>query len=283
MFLDRPGAPELLSSSITGEEDWDTLKGGLRPDMARFHSVRKEVIFGQPLSETQGARYDRCRAEGAFTVLVPVEPCWYFLRLLGEESALVTMATNPGFAGRLMEDYNRFTLGMVKAILAGGYRFDALWVFSDLCYKNGMLFSPQFYKERVFVLQKRLFDLAKENGMRVIYHCDGNIRELLPLLIGAGIDCIQPLEVRAGNDVRHYMKSYPGAVSYMGNIDMDVFPTTREAIEREVTAKILAAKGSHRYLFHSDHSVPTTVSLENYAHGIRIAKELAPYGRGTSA
>ena len=283
MFVDHPSAPQLIGSSVTCEKDWEALKGNLRPDIGRFHAFKKDVVFGQPLTETQQSRYDRSTRDGIFTVLSPLEPCWYFLRLLGEEEALATIAIDPDFAGRIIEEYNGFTLGMIKAICARGYRFDALWVFSDLCYKNGMLFSPRFYHERVFPHQKRLFDLAKENGMKVIYHSDGNLAALLPLLIDTGIDCIQPLEVRAGNDVRDYMERYPGAVSYMGNIDMDVFPTTKEAIEREVTTKILAAKASHRYLFHSDHSVPTTVSLENYSHAIRIAKGLAPYKRGTGA
>ncbi len=97
MFLDRPGAPQLLASSVTREADWDTLKGRLRPDMSRFHSLRKDIVFGQPLPDTQQSRYDRCRKDGAFTVLVPVEPCWYFLRLLGEEGALMTIAENPDF------------------------------------------------------------------------------------------------------------------------------------------------------------------------------------------
>jgi hypothetical protein len=44
-----------------------------------------------------------------------------------------------------------------------------------------------------------------------------------------------------------------------------------------VAGKILAAKPSHRYLFHSDHSVPDSVSLESYAYAIRVAKQVAGY------
>ena len=76
--------------------------------------------------------------------------------------------------------------------------------------------------------QKKLFDLGKENGMKIIYHCDGYVGELLPMLIDAGIDCIQPLEVRAGNDVRTYIEKYPDAISYIGNINMDIFTTTKD-------------------------------------------------------
>jgi uroporphyrinogen-III decarboxylase len=117
--------------------------------------------------------------------------------------------------------------------------------------------------------------------MKVIYHCDGNVAQFLPLVMQAGIDCIQPLEARAGNDAARYLREYAGRLSCMGNIDMDVFTGctagTKERIRAEVTGKILSAKPSHRYLFHSDHSVPDSVSLENYGHAIQVAREVAGY------
>ena len=63
----------------------------------------------------------------------------------------------------------------------------------------------------------------------------------------------------------------------MGNIDMDVFATTRERIREEVERTMLSAKGSHRYLFHSDHSVPDTVSLRDYSYALEVAREAAWY------
>jgi uroporphyrinogen decarboxylase len=281
MAVGQVSAPQFVGSSVACPADWRRLKANLRPDLARFDSFRKDIVFGEPLPESQPAAYARARREAVFTALVPLEPCWYYLRLLGEVEALANIALAPEFAAAVIADYNAFTLKMLKLIFARGYRFDALWVFSDLCYKNGMLFSPDFYEKSVLPHQRRLFDLARENGMKVIYHCDGNVAAFLPLVLRAGIDCIQPLEARAGNDAAGYLESYPGRLSCMGNIDMDAFTGssagTKEAIRREVSGKILAAKPSHRYLFHSDHSVPDSVSLENYGYAIRVAKEVAGY------
>jgi uroporphyrinogen decarboxylase len=279
MALDQVSAPQFIASSVLSPEDWDRLRGGLQADMNRFDFFRKDIIFGEPLAESQPARYVRVRAEGEFTVLVPVEPCWYYLRLLGEVEALANIALRPDFASRIIAEYNAFTLSMVKRVLSCGYRFDALWVFSDLCYKNGLLFSPAFYEQAVLPHQRQLFDLARENGMKVIYHCDGNVASFLPLVRRAGIDCLQPLEARAGNVVQDYLRRYPGELSFMGNVNMDVFTgpprVARPRIREEVRGKILSAKGSHRYLFHSDHSVPDSVSLQNYGYGIRVAREVA--------
>jgi uroporphyrinogen decarboxylase len=277
MALDHVSAPQFLGSSVASLEDWARLKKNLLPDMSRFETFARDVVFGAPLPEGQPARHARAREQGLFTVLVPLEPCWYYLRLLGEEEALAAIALRTELAATIIAEYNAFTLGMLKKILARGYRFDALWVFSDLCYKGGMLFSPRFYTDSVQPHQKALFDLARENGMKVIYHCDDNVEQLLPLLLDAGIDCIQPLEARAGNDAARYLAAYPGRLSCMGNIDMDVFAATRERIREEVERKMRAAKGSRRYLFHSDHSVPDTVSLRDYSYALDVAREAAWY------
>ena len=52
------------------------------------------------------------------------------------------MALDPEFAGRIIREYNDFTMKMVQTIMENGYRFDAMWVFSDLSYKNGCCFHP---------------------------------------------------------------------------------------------------------------------------------------------
>ncbi len=281
MAVGQVSAPQFVGSSVACLRDWGRLKANLQPDMARFDAFGKDIVFGEPLAESQAQAYARANSDGVFTVLVPLEPCWYYLRLLGEVEALATIALAPDFAAQLMADYNAFTLRMVKRILQQGYRFDALWVFSDLCYKNGMLFSPGFYEARVLPLQRQLFDLARENRMKVIYHCDGNVAQFLPLLMRAGIDCIQPLEARAGNEAASVLRQYPGRLSCMGNIDMDIFngppAGVRERIRAEVTGKIRSAKPSRRYLFHSDHSVPDSVSLQDYGYAIQVAREVAGY------
>jgi uroporphyrinogen decarboxylase len=283
MAVGQVSAPQFVGSSVACLQDWDRLKDNLQPDMARFEAFRKDIVFGEPLVESQAQAHARAKSDGVFTVLVPLEPCWYYLRLLGEVEALAAIALDPEFAARIIADYNAFTLGMVKRILQEGYRFDALWVFSDLCYKNGMLFSPAFYEASVLPHQRQLFELARENRMKVIYHCDGNVAQFLPLVLRAGIDCIQPLEARAGNQAADVLGKYPGRLSCMGNFDMDVFngppEGVRDRIRAEVTGKIRSAKPSRRYLFHSDHSVPDSVSLRDYGYAIQVAREVAGYER----
>jgi uroporphyrinogen decarboxylase len=130
----------------------------------------------------------------------------------------------------IISDYNDFNIKMVEILYERGYRFDAMWVFSDLAYKNGMLFSPDFFSQIILPYQKKFFDLCKSKGMKVIYHSDGNLSQLLPLLIEAGIDCIQPMEARAGNNVVEYTQLYGDRISFIGNINADILATDKEQI-----------------------------------------------------
>lgn len=273
----RQAAPQLVGTTVNGWEAWERLRIRLSPDYERFSSFRRDVIWGTLRKDSQEQYYERVRQADGFTVLVPIEPCWYYIRLLGEEEALVQMALEPQFAQRIMEDYTEFNIRMLEEITKHGYSFDAMWVFSDLCYKNGMLFSPEFYRNYVLPCQKKLFAAAKEHGMKVIYHSDGDIRALLPLLIEAGIDCMQPLEARAGNDICEYVEQYGDRLTFIGNINADILAGAVEDIERELLKKIPAAKKYRRYIYHSDHSVPDTVSLENFKYAIMLAKKLGQY------
>lgn len=124
---------------------------------------------------------------------------------------------------------------------------------------------------------KRLFAWCKAHGMQVIYHCDGYIERLLPLLIESGIDCIQPLEARCGNDVRIYKEKYKEKVSFIGNINADVLASDKDSIYQEVKSKVQIAKENGGYIFHSDHSVPPTVSLENYLCAVETAAKFGRY------
>ena len=270
-------ASVFTDTMICDIDAWVKVRDGLTPDLSRFEKYDRHFGFGYALPHTMKEQYENAKYANIFTVYSPIEPCWFYLGLLSKEEALCNIATNPDFVEQVISDYTDFNLNMMDVVFSAGYRFDALWVFSDLCYKNGMLFSPVFFRERVLPYQHKFFCKAKELNMKVIYHCDGYINEFVPLLIEAGVDCIQPLEVRAGNDMRDYMRRYPGKLSYMGNINADALAAGKESIYNEIKDKVAEAKKTRRYIYHSDHSIPDTVALEDFKYSINLAYEFGRY------
>jgi uroporphyrinogen decarboxylase len=85
-----------------------------------------------------------------------------------------------------------------------------IWIFDDVAYNTGPLFSPRAF-ERVFLsAYARMISAFKQAGARyVFFHSDGDIRLFLDMLIDAGIDGINPVEPRAKMKVPELRKRYP--------------------------------------------------------------------------
>ena len=85
---------------------------------------------------------------------------------------------------------------------------------------------------------------------------------------------IQPLEAKCGQDVRELKDMYGGQITFFGNIDIRALSGTKEDVYNEVMGKLPKAMEGGGYIFHSDHSVPPTVSLERYEWVLRAARDV---------
>jgi uroporphyrinogen decarboxylase len=256
--------PAQLDFTITGRDAWAAHRERLRPDLSR-------------LNQTTRNAYDGARARDRFTVIQPAEPCWQVMRTVGHENALMWMAEQPDLVARMIADYTDFVITMCELAVEQGMEFDGLWFFSDLCYKNGMLFSPATYRALVQPQHQRIAALCRRRRWPLILHCDGDVRHFIPLLIEAGFDCIQPLEARAGNDVRDLKPRFGDRIVLFGNISADAMARGGPELEIEVRSKVLAAKPGGGYIYHSDHSIPPTVSFDSYRRVIALVREHGSY------
>lgn len=266
-WKDRSSVPHVVEPALRTRADWEKLRERLVPSEERFGNAAAE------------ATYRAATAAGHFTAITPVDPVWFVLyQTLGFEGALRTMAKDPEFIAELTASYTDFLLAMLDRTWARGYRFDAIWFWSDLCYKGGLLFSPRAAQRWAVPQWRRIGEYARAHGMKFIWHCDGDVAGLIPLLLDAGLDAIHPLEARAGNDVRTYKSKWGERLTLVGNIDADVLATNdRRLIEAEIAAKVPVAARGGGYIYHSDHSIPPTVSLESFRFALECVRR---YGRG---
>ncbi len=259
--------PTRVGCMVKTRDAWERVRDRLTVDPSRFDAGSR-------------AQARRANERDHFTVLTAIEPAWFLLEVLtGFDVGLPLMVEEPELAWDIMSAYTDFTLGMCRACLDTGIRFDALWFFSDLCYKNGMLFSPRCYRQMALPLHRRFREWCTANGLFMMLHCDGDVRRFIPLIIEAGFDAIQPLEARCGNDVRELKGAYGRDIVLYGNISADVMAYgTDDELEHEVRSKVLTAKEGGGYIYHVDHSIPPTISLARYVRVIEIVRECGDYG-----
>jgi uroporphyrinogen decarboxylase len=279
----KSGVPMHMRFAIETREDWERLKPRLAPNDRRF----AVGYYGNYWHEyTSGdfakvkAAYDAHRVkEDTFVSVEIPDPYEYAMAKMGDENILMKMAMEPELLMDMFDALAKYAREQGEILFSRGFKPDGVFVGGDIAYKNGLLMSPKMYRELIFPYLKRMIDYFKgEHGLRIVYHSDGNPTEALPMLYEAGIDCIQPLEVNAGMDVRKLAKEWGKKLCFMGNISTQVMAGPKDKLREEVMSRIeFCKKNRVRYIVHSDHSVPDTVPFENMRLVVELVDKYGQY------
>ena len=206
------------------------------------------------------------------------EPYEYLWRCIGSENSLVWLSTHREQLAAFVDRIGSFMLRLAEAqIAAGNGRLSGMYIWGDVAYRNGMLFSPARWREMFKPHVKALIHLCHLHGLMVIYHGCGNPTAILDDFVQIGLDGYNPLEAKADLDVVELKKKYGGRLAFVGNIDVRVLEAgDPDLIRREVLYKLQAAKGGG-WVFQSDHSVSSSVSPEDYELAIETLREFGNY------
>ena len=241
---------------------------------AEWRRLRHHATFN-PSRIPQSAidEYQRTRSRGAFvcyTAHACFHPTWM---RIGMERMLMAMLEVPEFIHELFAAHVQLVIDLYEGMRQRGMTFDGAFLADDLGYRTAPLISPKLYRELVLPYHRRLCDHFAGDGLKTVLHSDGHVTPLIPDFLEAGFAALHPLEVKAGLDVRALKAQYGGRLVLFGNIDARALAGTRQEIEAEIAAKIPYAKEGGGYIYHSDHSVPNSVSLENYAYAIELVSK----------
>jgi len=185
--------------------------------------------------------------------------------------------TDPNFIERVFRDRGDFAVGLVENMLNLGA--EAICVGDDLAYKSGPMFKPELYEKLVMSHMKRISSLIHSHNAKLIFHSDGNLTQLLDLLIEAGIDALHPLEPGAGMDIAQLKQTYGQKITLIGNVDPISILThgTPEIIDAHVKWLINECAPGGGYILSSGHSVTYSVSVENFDAMISAARKYGKY------
>ena len=253
-----------MDFAIKSEEDWQRHE----PHMA----FRPDRLPANAL-----AQYERGKAQDqfiAFTSHASFHPVW---ELIGHETELIWMCEQPQLIRKIAARIADLVIENYEELKKLGIEFDGAFLADDMGFRTGTMFSRQMYLDIIFPAHQQICDHLNADNTPPILHSDGDIRNFIPDIIAAGFKGLHPLEVKAGLDIQDLKSRYGGQLAFYGNIDARVMAGTREDIEREISSKIPLAKAGGGYIYHSDHSVPDDVSLENYAYTIELIKEYGKY------
>jgi uroporphyrinogen decarboxylase len=112
----------------------------------------------------------------------------------------------------------------------------------------------------------------------VLLHTDGLVESLIPLLIEAGVNILQPIEIKAGMDLLKVKKAYGDKLTLVGGMNvLTMVSNDLELIRHELEAKIPIVMENSGYILQVDHSCPGEVNYETYKYFIETGLKLGTY------
>jgi uroporphyrinogen decarboxylase len=257
--------PQYLGFTVTDPDSWQDAKQRMTatPDRIPWDYLKDN--------------YARWREGGSWVEM----GLWFgfdvtHAHVVGTERLLVALAEDPDWCVDMFNHELDVDLALCQMIWDAGYHFDCVTWPDDMGYKYNQFFSLQTYRDLLKPAHKRAADWAHSKGVKVHLHSCGDIRPLVPELIGIGIDALNPLEVKAGMDPIELKRNYGSSLVLHGGINAVLWDEI-DAIEAEMRRVVPVMKESGGYIFSSDHSVPSTVSLENFRRIVELAEEIGRY------
>ncbi|MEI6219269.1 MAG: uroporphyrinogen decarboxylase family protein [bacterium] len=197
-------------------------------------------------------------------------------RIVGTERLLLMMVDDPELVIDIFNTQLNCSLQLLDMIWDAGYTFDAIEWPDDMGYRNGLFFSLDMYRQLLKPAQKRAIEWAHKKGIYAHLHSCGNINQLLPELVEIGLDALNPLEVKAGMDPINIKKQYGNKLVLHGGLNAMLW-TDISKIESEMRRLMPVLKEQGGYIFQEDHSIPDSVSFEDYKKIVQLGKELGTY------
>jgi hypothetical protein len=176
----------------------------------------------------------------------------------------------------LWADHRELVLRWLRAIEAQQRRYvdlvaqpqncDLAMIYSDVAFKGRLMFGkPMLHEMGFFDDVAAICAQCHAKGIRVIFHSDGYIMDIMPELLAAGIDGLNPIEKAAGMDIYELRRRYPELI-LVGGVDVSCllpFGTPEEV--RAETRRIINETGSEgRLLIGTSTELDDSVPLENY-------------------
>jgi uroporphyrinogen decarboxylase len=196
------------------------------------------------------------------TVCTVFETAW---ALRGYEQLMTDFVEAPALAERILEIPYQYHLAAAEELVRIGV--DMIWIGDDVGTQHGMLISPACWRR--FLKPKMASFIRKIKGinpdLKVAYHSDGNVYAIIPDLIEAGIDVLNPVQP-ACMDPARLKQEFGHRLCFWGSIDeQHTLPFgTPDEVRDEVLLRVSTVGSDGGLILGPTHHVQLDTPLENF-------------------
>lgn len=201
--------------------------------------------------------------------------------LYRNDKFMMLLAGEPKWAHRFLEKLVEIHLTNLERFLkAVGEYIDIVVFGDDLGMQTGSMMSPLMYREFFKPRHKLLWNRAKELAdVKVMLHCCGSVRELIPDLIEAGLDAINPVQISCeGMDTARLKAEFGRDLTFWGGgcDTRDVLPNgTPSQVARHVKEQVRLLSPGGGFVFQQVHNIMTNVPPENVVAMFNAVNDLS--------
>jgi uroporphyrinogen decarboxylase len=197
-----------------------------------------------------------------------VSPCVFemYWRLRRMDNVLQEMATDGDLTSTMMGRCADFAVSLAQRACRE-MPLDWLWTGDDVAGQDALLMSPEMWRDMIKPHLQRVFDVGKESGLWIAYHCCGSLRPIIGDLVDMGLDVLNPIQSRCpGMNALELKQEFGRDLAFMGGIDtIGLLPHGTADEVRKGTADLIEGMTSDcgGYILAASHTVPPETPDEN--------------------
>lgn len=246
-----------IKCPVETREDWEKMK--------RRYDVNDPARFSDDAAELGKRLADR-----KHPIVINISgPFWQLREWLGFEQLCMLFHDDPDWTREMIAFWEDFVYRLMDRM----FTFlvpDHLHFSEDMAYKAHPMISPAMTEEFLMPCWSRWSRKAHDAGVRVVgIDSDGDVTTLIPIMIDAGIDYLDPMEVAAGNDLPALRIKYGQKIAFGGGVDKREIAKGGMDIEREID-RLKPVIESGGYIPGCDHGVPADVGWADFVHYVRL-------------
>ena len=142
----------------------------------------------------------------------------------------------------------------------------------DIVWTSGPVFRPEWYRQYVFPRYKKLWQIFKDSGKKVLFCSDGSFTEFIDDVADAGADgfIFEPMTDLAGT-----VEKYGRTKVIIGNVDTRALTFgTRDQIKSEVERCMSLGKPCPGFFIAVGNHIPHNVPIDNALYYFELVDKL---------
>lgn len=189
----------------------------------------------------------------------------------GYENFFMIVGLYPDHARKLMElggVYGRCTSRLIARAVEEGIYPHAVLLGEDICTQRGPMVSPKFLEKYYAPQLKYGLEPLIEVGCKPVWHCDGDVRAILDMVIDCGVQGLQGFQPECGLNIKYVAskrtrEGKPLLIFGPLAVTTELPICTPDEIKQKVRYAIEVCKGNADLALFTSNTINPDVPLEN--------------------